>query len=184
MFEFLDEWIKGVEDFLKIPRGEVSRKYAPEAVAAVAEVPFDLLFEPLGAKIGKGLVGLVMALNGYFPNIDSRTREELHEMASHLLAEAFDPKPEDFVRIADAIQQVRSAISLGNPELALKAIGLKNPADIQRGINQVVSSISRILGLERVVRPAPQPPVAPAPAPQPAPSPAPAVEEELPAALR
>ena len=186
MFEKIDGTIRPWEDLLHIPPGETGRQWAPEAIAYLLELPFDNLIDTLGAKVGKFLAGFILAVAPQFagPALAGyawtpRDTEDIHAIAKHLIAEGLDPTPDELVKIAEAIGNLRQGITYGDWPTISRAFGLKSIDEIKADWDGVVRSFSRAFGIPSAA-PAPSPPAPAAPPTAPIPMAVPAVSIEVP----
>lgn len=175
MFEAIDGVFKPWEEALKLPQGVTGRQWAPEAVAYLIEVPEDLLFDTLGAKIAKFLVGAILAVVPQFalPMVasgwSSRDTEDMQGIAKHLCAEGLDPTPEEMVKIANAIGKIRRGLTFGNWDMIAEAIGAKPLDTVLEELKAVGTSITSAFGIPTT----PTKPEQPAPTPEPETTPTP-----------
>jgi len=178
MFEGLDPYFRSWEEFWKIPTGKTSSVWVPESIGRVIEVVSDLTITDLGGKIFKTVLGAVLGtVPQRIPGVPDRTVAELQQIATHLSTEFVDPSPQELVRIANAISELRAGITFGDWTRIARAFGVKTPEQITADMKSVVDAFSRALGF--VAPPAP-PPAAPLPAPPPPTVFPPAVPIEVP----
>jgi len=169
VFERADPVFASWESALKIPSGSTSRQWLPELTSAILEIPIDMVSEPMGAKIGKALGGLLLSTVPQFvapivaPWWAPRDTEDMHAIAKHWLAQVLDPTPADLVRIASAISELRAGITFGDWTRIARAFGVKTPEQITAEMKTVVDAFSRALGFGAAPPPAPPMAVAPAP---------------------
>lgn len=163
MFEFLDSLVRPWEEFFKIPSGKTSSVWVPEGVGRVVEVASDLVLADLGGKVFKTLLGVALGtVPQRIPGVSDRTVTELQQIATHLSTEFVDPSPEDLVRIANSIAELRAGITFGDWGRIARAFGLKTPEEITSNMKTVVDAFSRALGIAPA---AAAPPTVPPPPP-------------------
>jgi len=162
MFEALDPYVRTWEEFWKIPAGKTSSVWLPEGIGRVIEALSDVTIEPTGSKIFKTVLGVVLGVAPQrIPGIPDRAVAELQQMATHLGTEFVDPTPQDLVRIANSISELRAGITFGDWSRIARAFGLKTPEQITAEAKAVVDAFSRALGFAAPA--AVPPPAAPAP---------------------
>jgi hypothetical protein len=169
MFEGLDPYVKSWEEFFKIPSGNTTKVWVPETIGRIVEVISDLTLADLGGKIFKTVLGAVIGtVPQRIPGVPDRAVAELQQIATHLSTEFVDPSPEDLVRIANSIAELRAGITFGDWSRIARAFGVKTPEEITADMKTVVDAFSRAFGITRA-------PAAPPPAEGVAPPPAPTV---------
>jgi hypothetical protein len=165
VFERVDAVIRPWEDFWKHPSGITSRQWLPEFAAYLLELPIDAVSEPFAAKVSKGLAGLLLSVlpQHVGPLLarewTTRDTEDLQAIGKHFAAEMLDPRPEDLVKIAEAISEMRAGITFGDWTRIAKAFGVKSPEEIKAAWDNAVAAWTKALGIPA---PAPAaPPTAP-----------------------
>jgi len=171
MFEKMDSFVRPWEDALKIPAGETSRQWTPEAIAYLLELPFDNLIDTFGAKVGKFIAGFILAVAPQFagPALaggawSTRDTEDIHAIAKHLIAEGLDPTASDLTKIAETIGNLRQGITYGDWSSIARVFGLKPIDQIKAEWENVGRSFARVFGIPSAPA-APAPPTAPPAAP-------------------
>lgn len=166
MFEGLDTHVQSWEDLLKIPRGSTSKVWVPEAIGRFLEVISDVAIQDLGGKIFKTVLGVAIGtVPQHIPGVPDRAVAELQQISTHLSTEFVDPSPEELVRIANSIAELRAGITFGDWSRIARAFGVKTPEQITADMKTVVDAFSRALGVARAPSPPPAEGVPPAPPP-------------------
>lgn len=167
VFEVIDSFMRPWEEFWKIPSGKTSSVWVPEGIGRVLEVISDLTLADLGGKIFKTVFGVALGtVPQRIPGVSDRTVAELQQIATHLSTEFVDPSPEDLVRIANSIAELRAGITFGDWSRIARAFGLKSPEEITAQMRSVVDAFSRALGFAAPAVPPPAgAPTPPPPAP-------------------
>lgn len=98
----------------------ISTVYGSELIASAAELPVDLVTSALGGKVVKFLLGLGLTFGSR--RMSGRTKEEIQEIASHMLFRFIDPTPTQMAELKADLQKVRDALSFGSPMGAIKAL--------------------------------------------------------------
>ena len=171
MFEGLDSIVRPWEEFFKIPPGKTSSVWVPEGVGRVIEVASDLTLEDFGGKVFKTILGAVLAtVPQRIPGVPDRAVSELQQIATHLGTEFVDPTPDQLVRIANSIAELRAGITFGDWSRIARAFGLKAPEEITASMKTAVDAFSRALGFGAAAAPPTPPPMPGAGAPLPSPT--------------
>jgi len=158
MFEGLDSYVRPWEDLLKIPAGKTSSVWVPEGIGRLVEVVSDLTMQDLGGKVLKTVLGAILAtVPQRIPGVPDRAVAELQQIATHLGTEFVDPSPEELVRIANSIAELRAGITFGDWSRIARAFGVKTPEEFSADMKSVADAFSRAFGLRL-------PPAAPPPA--------------------
>jgi hypothetical protein len=183
VFEAIDPYIKGIEEGLKLPAGVTSRQMIPEIMARIVELPIDVIANDVtAAKVMKGILGVFFAVapqqilpliakewdkhTGY----PGRDTEDTYAMAKMWLLEATDPTPDDMVKIANAIQNLRQGFAFGDANRIASVFGVKSLATIQSDWVNVANAFATAFGMPGAKSP---------PKPNPAGSMAPLYKETL-----
>lgn len=166
MFEGLDKYVTGWEAFWKIPTGKTSSVWVPEGIGRLIEVVSDLTVTDLGGKIFKSVLGAILGtVPQRIPGISDRTIAELQQISTHLSTEFVDPSPQELVRIANAISELRAGITFGDWTRIARAFGVKTPEQITAEMKSVVDAFSKALGFAAPAPAAPPTPTPPPPTP-------------------
>jgi len=177
MFETLDPYVRSWEEFFRIPAGSTSKVWIPEGIGRILEVVSDLTMQDLGGKIFKTVLGAVLAtVPQRIPAVPDRAVAELQQIATHLGTEFVDPSPEELVRIANSIAELRAGITFGDWSRIARAFGVKTPEEISADMRSVADAFSRALGI-RLPTAAPPPAEVTPPPPAPTVFPPPTVIE-------
>jgi hypothetical protein len=154
MFEGIDPYIRDIERFLKIPDGTTSFQLIPEIVARIVELPIDTIMTDItAAKIAKGVLGLFFALApqhiGPMLSRDWKPRdtEDTYAMAKFWLLETTDPTPDDLIKIASAIQNLRQGFAFGDTRRIASVFGVKSLAAIQADWANVANAFGSAFGI-------------------------------------
>jgi len=166
MFEAIDPIVRSWEEFWKIPSGKTSMVWVPEAIGRGLEVVSDITLADLGGKIFKTVLGAVLGtVPQRIPGVSERTVGEFQQIATHLSTEFVDPSPEELVRIANSISELRAGITFGDWRRIARAFGVKTPEEITADMKTVVDAFARALGFAAAPAPAGAPPAPAPPAP-------------------
>ena len=135
-----------IEEIFRFPRDSVRRKLMPEIAGQVTDNLFDLFIQPLGAKLGKLITGMILMYGagegGFIPSKDA---DDVVEMATHLIGEVFDPSPEELLKFANDIQRIKAAFAAGKPEAIFSVLGFR-PNALENAKNALSTFIKSLTG--------------------------------------
>jgi len=137
MAEVLEKSVKPLADWLGIDVTDLSPALWGELFAVLGEIPIDILTKPLGSKIAKGIVGLILSL-GMPHVVVGKDKFYFFESGSHFVAQAADPRPEELAKI------LREARELGRALGALDWEGVKRillKEEPMRGLEELAAAL-------------------------------------------
>jgi hypothetical protein len=158
MFEKIDDWFKGAEEFLHLPKGITTRQMVPELIGGLADLPIDaVMTDVTAAKIAKGVLGIVFALtpqwwgpaiSGRGPNgWTDRDTEDVFAIAKKWIIDVLDPNPSDLVKIANALQNLRMGVTFSDPRRIMSVFGTKTPQQIMQDWTNVANAFGAAFGM-------------------------------------
>jgi len=121
MVKTLEDLVKPCADMLGIRVDQLSPAFWGELFAALSEIPVDFFLHPLAAKIVKGISGLIVGL-GLPKAVEEKARPYCFEAGTHLVVEAFNPRPEDLATVLREARKLGYALGKGDWEGVRKVL--------------------------------------------------------------
>ena len=118
----------------------ISQIYGGEFLAVLAETPIDMISTKLGAKLIKGLIGIVGTLAS-LKLLRGRTRDDAYEIFSHFLAKAVDPHIDDIPQLLNDLMNLKKAVSFGSWDWIRRSI-IYSPEEITAKINSIIAQLT------------------------------------------
>lgn len=154
--------MKGIEDFMNLPKGITSRQLLPELIAGIIEIPVDVIASDItGRKIIEFIVGAIMCggVGAVGPRLSKdwkdRDTEDVYAIAKRWLIDVLDPSADDLVKIANAVQNIRQGVSFGDVSRALSPFAVKSWPQIQADWANVANAFSVAFGMPGAKRTTP-----------------------------
>ena len=134
-------WLDGITK-----SSNISKIYGGELIARVADIPLDMLLTGLGKKIGTLAIGGAIALGATKMRGVPRLKDELHEIASHLITGAIDPTPAMITEIRGNVAQIRGALKLngGSRLRAIKNALVRSKSEVKAAVTPAATMKAKL----------------------------------------